>query len=215
MPGSLTARVGRRIARTGRVGARYGPLDRLMSALRKHWAIVTQPRAAIRFEGPVYCGPGFSLLVPGAGTFIVGSGVEFRRDFRAEIQGNGRIEIGAGSAFTYGTLLQCGSSITIGAHCGLGHSVSVIDGNHRFRDPDTPFLQQGYDFRPITIGDHVAVLSTATVIADVGDHAIVGANAVVTKPVPAYSVAVGVPARVREYFGPDEAPRTGIGESPG
>jgi acetyltransferase-like isoleucine patch superfamily enzyme len=33
-------------------------------------------------------------------------------------------------------------------------------------------------------------------MADVGEHAIIGAGAVVNQPIPAYSVAVGVPARV-------------------
>lgn len=62
-----------------------------MSDLRKLWVILRNPHATIRFEGPVYLGPGFSLHMPDGGSFVVGPGVEFRRGFRAEITGNGRI----------------------------------------------------------------------------------------------------------------------------
>jgi acetyltransferase-like isoleucine patch superfamily enzyme len=37
------------------------------------------------------------------------------------------------------------------------------------------------------------------VLADVGRHCVIGAGSVVTKPVPDYAVAVGVPARVVRY----------------
>jgi acetyltransferase-like isoleucine patch superfamily enzyme len=39
-------------------------------------------------------------------------------------------------------------------------------------------------------------------MADIGRRAFVGANAVVTRPVPPYTVAVGAPAKPIEYFGP-------------
>jgi acetyltransferase-like isoleucine patch superfamily enzyme len=39
-------------------------------------------------------------------------------------------------------------------------------------------------------------------MADIGTRAFIGANAVVSRPVPAYTVAVGAPARPIEYFGP-------------
>jgi acetyltransferase-like isoleucine patch superfamily enzyme len=67
-------------------------------------------------------------------------------------------------------------------------------------------LNQGYEFRPITIADHATVTTKCTIIADLGERVFVGANSVVTKAVPAFSVAAGVPAKVIEYFGPD-APR--------
>ena len=42
----------------------------------------------------------------------------------------------------------------------------------------------------------------ATIIANLGERAQVGANAVVTRDIPAFCVAAGVPARVIDYFGP-------------
>lgn len=50
-----------------------------------------------------------------------------------------------------------------------------------------------------TVGSHVMIGAGAKVLGPihVGDHSKIGANAVVTKDVPAQSVAVGVPARIR------------------
>lgn len=193
-----------------RLGYVAGP--RVMSELRKRWTLLRHPHADIRFEGPVYLGPGFSLHIPGPGTFVVGPGVEFRRGFRAEIEGNGRITIGAGSVFTYWVLMQCSTSIDIGERCMFGQSTLVVDGNHRYRDLDVPMLAQGYDYRPIRIANDAVVTTKCTIVNDLGERAFVGANSVVTKPVPAYTVVAGTPAREIDYFGPE--PRdTGSGAS--
>jgi len=132
----------------------------------------------------------------------------------AELGGaESRITIGDASVFTYDVLIQCGTTIDIGEHCMFGQSTIVIDGNHRFRDLDRPMLAQGYDFRPIHIDDDATITSKCTIIADVGRRAFVGANAVVTRPVPAYTVVGGVPARPLDYFGPEEASPSGVPEA--
>jgi acetyltransferase-like isoleucine patch superfamily enzyme len=180
-----------------------GPGPRLMSWLRKRWVLFRNPHARIEFRGPAYLGPGFSLDLPRGGTFIVGPGVEFRRGFRAELGGpDARITIGPGCVFTYEVVIQCSSSIEIGAHCVFAQGTLLVDGSHRFRGLDRPMLEQGYDLRPLKIADHATIMSKCTVIADVGGHAFVGANAVVTKAIPPFCVAAGVPARVVDYFGP-------------
>jgi acetyltransferase-like isoleucine patch superfamily enzyme len=199
MPGQRIRKLVRELPRA--VGYYRGP--RLMSWLRKRWVLLRHPHADIRFEGRAYLGPGFSLHIPKSGTFVVGDGVEFRRGFRAELEG-GRITIGAGSVFTYDVLIQCSTSIDIGEGCILGQSTIVLDGNHRFRDLDRPILEQGYEFAPIRIGSGTLITSKCTVMADVGERAVVGANAVVTRPVPAFTLAAGVPAREIEYFGPPD-----------
>jgi acetyltransferase-like isoleucine patch superfamily enzyme len=181
---------------------RWGP--RIASEVRKRWLLLRHPHVDIRFDGPVYLGPGFSLFCPEGGTFHVGPGVEFRRGFRAELHG-GTIRIGGGSVFTYYVLMQCTTTIDVGERCMFGQSSIVVDGNHRFRDLTKPMLAQGYDLSPITIGDDAVITSKCTIIADVGERAFVGANSVVTKPIPAFTVAAGVPAKVIDSFGPTPA----------
>jgi acetyltransferase-like isoleucine patch superfamily enzyme len=180
----------------------YGYAWRIGSWLRKRWVLVRHPHADIRFGRGVYLGPGFSVFIPGEGSLIVGDGVEFRRDFRAEISGNGRVTIGAGAVFTYSVLVQCSTTIDIGERCQFGQTSILLDGQHRFRDLTRPMLEQGYDFHPLRIEDDAVVTTKCTIMADIGTRAFIGANSVVTKAVPAYTVAVGAPARPIDYFGP-------------
>jgi acetyltransferase-like isoleucine patch superfamily enzyme len=179
-----------------------GPGPWLMSWLRRRWVVIRNPHAHIEFQGPVYLGPGFSLHAPHGGTFIVGPGVEFRRGFRAELGPTARIAIGGSSAFTYDVLMQCDTSIDIGERVVVGQSSMIVDGNHRYRDITRPMIEQGYDYRPLRIEDDASILTKCTIVAGVGKRAVIGANAVVTRDVPAYCVAAGVPARVIDYFGP-------------
>jgi acetyltransferase-like isoleucine patch superfamily enzyme len=193
-----------RAARYLRVWLLYlpGPGPLLMSWLRKRWVLFRNPHTRIEFQGPVYLGPGFSIDAPRGGAFIVGPGVEFRRGFRAELGGpDAVISIGSMSVFTYDVVLQCTTSIEIGEHCMFGQATLVVDGNHRFRALDRPMLDQGYDLQPLRIADHVTITTKCTIIADIGERTFVGANSVVTKPLPAFSVAAGMPARVINQFG--------------
>lgn len=183
---------------------RYQTGARLASGIRRVLISLTHRHCRVEFQGPVHLGRGFQLNIPDRGQLIVGPGVDFRRGFVCEISGDGRVTIGGGSTFTYDVVIQCSTSIDIGIGCVFAQAVLIADGSHRYRDPSLPMVQQGYDFRPITIGDRAAVMAKSTVIADVGEGAFVAANAVVTKPIPAFCLAAGVPARVVEYFGPPE-----------
>ncbi len=182
------------------IGYKYGPL--LMSRLRRRWVMARHPHANIRIDPTAYLGPGFSLHITGAGTFEAGRYTQFRRGFRAEIEGQGRISFGDGCVSTYDVLMQCTTSIDIEDEVMLGQSCFLVDGNHRFRDPDVPMLQQGYDFQPLRLSRGVAVTSKCSILADIGERAFIGANSVVSRPIPAYCVAVGAPAKVIDYFGP-------------
>lgn len=177
-----------------------------LSEWRKLVVQATHRHCRVEFHGPVRLGPGFSLDIPGPGTLIVGSGVDFRRGFVCEISGGGRVEIGDGCTFTSQALIQCSTSIVIGQGCVFAQSVCIVDGRHRFRDPDAPMLSQGYAFRPIRIEDGVTVMSKCTIAADIGQRAFIGAHSLVLQDIPAYTLAVGTPARPVEYFGHGDPP---------
>ena len=183
-----------------RIGYGYAP--RVASWARKRWVLARHPHAQIEFGRGVYLGPGFSVFIPHGGSLIVGDRVEFRRDFHVEISGSGRVTIGADVTFTYSVLIQCSTTIEIGERCQFGQATILLDGQHRFRDISRPMLEQGYDFRPLRIEADAVITTKCTVMSDVGRRAFVGANSVVTRPVPAYTVAVGAPARAIDYFGP-------------
>lgn len=94
---------------------------------------------------------------------------------------------------------------TIGAFCSIGPGVRVGLNEHPLQGVSThPFwygdwLPQRKD-APL-IGNDVWLGAGVQVLrgADVEDGAVVGAGAIVTSTIPAYAVAVGVPARVIRY----------------
>jgi acetyltransferase-like isoleucine patch superfamily enzyme len=114
----------------------------------------------------------------------------------------------------FGTLFSqpgavLGENVYVGPRCLLGlvrlekdvllaGGVQVPSGGmtHRFDDPTVPIKDQGGERRVVTIGAGAWVGAGAVVLADVGEGTVVAAGAVVTKPLPDYVVAAGVPARV-------------------
>jgi virginiamycin A acetyltransferase len=97
-------------------------------------------------------------------------------------------------------------------HLGLVHieadvliaaGVHIPSGGHIHGAGTTsaPFREQPLQRRMVTIGAGAWVGSASVVMADVGRNTIVGAGAVVTKPLPADVVAGGVPARVISHRG--------------
>lgn len=84
----------------------------------------------------------------------------------------------------------------------MGDNVYIADNYHGFDNGIVPYKNQQIKFKkevfigPGTwLGENVCVLS-----ASVGKQCIIGANSVVTKDIPDYSMAVGVPARVVKRF---------------
>ncbi len=104
-------------------------------------------------------------------------------------------DIGKGCSLV-DTLLDCGAKITIGNYVFFGHGCMLLTGNH-------PCYLKGKERRdttandPITIGNGVWIASGAIVLGGVtiGENAVIGAGAVVTKDVPANTVVGGVPAK--------------------
>jgi acetyltransferase-like isoleucine patch superfamily enzyme len=93
-------------------------------------------------------------------------------------------------------------SIIIGNDVWTGHHVYITDQNHGYEDVSVPISRQSQPERSVIIGDgswlgHGSIVLPGVTI---GEHVVIGANSVVTKNIPSFSVAVGSPARViRKY----------------
>jgi len=93
-------------------------------------------------------------------------------------------------------------SISIGNDVWTGHHVYITDQNHGYEDITIPISKQSQPERAVSIGDgswlgHGSVVLPGVTI---GRHVVIGANSVVTKDIPDFSVAVGVPAKVIRRF---------------
>ena len=102
------------------------------------------------------------------------------------------VSIGARS-FIYGS-----GGVEIGRDSLLADHVRVMAGNHVYKDASKLIRLQGGYAKKTTIGRDVWLGSSAIVLGGVtvGDGAVVGAGAVVSRDIPSYSIAVGVPAKV-------------------
>ena len=84
--------------------------------------------------------------------------------------------------------------IEIGDGSLIGHNTTIATLNHDFNPDKRANLHPS----PVKIGKNVWIGSDSTILpgVEIGDGAIIGAGSVVTKNVPANSIAVGSPARV-------------------
>ncbi len=110
-----------------------------------------------------------------------------------------RIEIGSGCFLNKNTMLAAHERIEIGDHVMFANNCFVGDADHRYDDPDTPITHQGFTARgPVRIGSNVwfGVNCVVTGGVEIGDRCVIGSNSVVTKSIPAGSIAAGAPAKV-------------------
>jgi virginiamycin A acetyltransferase len=94
---------------------------------------------------------------------------------------------------------QCNIGMcSIGENTLIASGVHIISGSnqHSFSDLSTPIQQQGGTYTKVSIGKDCWIGNGALVFANIGDHSIIGAGSVVTKDIPAYSIAVGNPVRI-------------------
>ena len=125
-----------------------------------------------------------------------GRGVRFMRDFTGHFYGD--VTVGDGVFFNRGCYVAAYSGLTIGNHCLFGEGVSIHDENHVVGRGFEPIATRGFEVKPIVIGNNVWAGAKATILQGVhiGDNAVIGANAVVTRDVPADTIVGGIPARV-------------------
>jgi acetyltransferase-like isoleucine patch superfamily enzyme len=143
-------------------------------------------------------------LIPGV------SGVFLRRAFYrvALARFAGEPHVGFGSMFSQPSA-QVSAGVYIGNFCSIGWAsigadtliasyVSILSGGrqHRIDDPTVPIRRQSGTIDCVHIGENSWIGERAVIMADIGRNCVIGAGAVVTRPIPDNSVAVGAPARV-------------------
>lgn len=124
----------------------------------------------------------------------LGDGVEVRPPLYVDYGSNTRI--GARTFVNYGLTALDVAAITIGEDCQIGPNVQLLTPTHPL---DAKLRREKWEAaQPIVIGDNVWLGGGVIVLPGVtiGDSCVVGAGAVVTKSLPANSLAVGNPARV-------------------
>lgn len=115
------------------------------------------------------------------------------------------ITIGNNCSFGAWNHITCTNRIVIGDNCLTGKWVTITDNNHGSTDMDSLQVMPGereiVSKGPVIIGRKVWIGDKATILAGVtvGDGAVIAANCVVTRDVPAYSVIAGNPGRIVKH----------------
>jgi len=163
------------------------------------------------------CGPGLSVQYPitiiGGKCITLGSNFRASERLRVECWENyGRkkyqpsIRIGNNVGIGYNVHIGCINHIEIGNNVLLASNVFIEDCFHGFADSrdigvspsDRELFSKGKVCieDDVWVGENVAILPNVTI----GRGSIIGANAVVSKDIPPYSIAAGNPAKVIRFL---------------
>ena len=148
-------------------------------------------------DGPVFFGRRLQLQIAKRGSvsfgrFVwVGDGTKIRCH-------EGQVEIGPKTVVGQEVTISAYRKVRIGAECVIADRAMFIDFDHGVVEVDRPIRHQGIYMEDVVIGSNVWIGYGACFLrgVTVGDNAIVGTNAVVTRDVPANAVVGGVPARI-------------------
>ena len=86
----------------------------------------------------------------------------------------------------------------------MASRVYISDNDHQFQNRSLPVLLQPLTVNPVQIEDNVWLGENVVVLKGVtiGEGAVIGAGSVVTKNIPPYAVAAGIPAAVKRMQTP-------------
>jgi acetyltransferase-like isoleucine patch superfamily enzyme len=151
---------------------------------------------------------GFVLILPNTAMFNRWRANYYRRQgcniaqdasISPNVRIKGKFEMGSGSSFAYNCCISGESSgIFIGKNVMIAPNCVLVAFNHGFDRLDIPMVQQPNKEAPIYIDDDVWIAANCTIACGVkiGTGSIIAANSAVTKDIPPYSIAGGVPAKV-------------------
>ena len=113
--------------------------------------------------------------------------------------------IGKGTFINFNFTVQDDTHVTIGENCNFGPNVTIVTPQHPLLPQERLYLLNEAGERkhlcyaqPVTIGNDCWFGAGVTVCpgVTVGDNYVIGAGSVVTKDIPANSIAAGVPCKV-------------------
>lgn len=108
-------------------------------------------------------------------------------------------DVSVGDRSSIGVDCEVYGPVTIGNDVMMGPECVIYTSGHRYDRTDITMIEQGSsDVKPVSIGDDTWLGRRVMIMPGVkiGKGCVIGAGAVVTKDIPDYSVAGGVPAKV-------------------
>lgn len=140
---------------------------------------------------------GLGVLVLHPHTFEIGDAVFIGNQTFLQGRHDGRCVIGAHTWIGPQSYFDC-RDLELGEYVGWGPGAKVLGSEHTGLPVDVPIIKTDLVIKPVRVGNGADIGVNAVLLPGVtiGEGAIVGAGAVVTRDIPAYAIAAGVPAKV-------------------
>ncbi len=153
-----------------------------------------------------FLGPGYNYIFGNFNGVRLGKDVYIDRNAQisligrlANVGSDNEIIIGDGTKIGRNFICVSCKKIRIGKNCEISHNVSVYDHEHNVYNRKIPPTKSGFTkIREVIIEDDCFIGAHSFILKGVhlSKHCVVGANSVVTKSFPAYSIIAGSPARL-------------------
>lgn len=148
-------------------------------------------RRGVASQGTVYGNP---LQLLRSGRLLIGPRTQMNAGITLIAGPEGRITIGTGVGVNCNTTISAQGHLIVGDDVMIGPGCYITDATHQTRDIRRPVAEQGMRFQGQTvIEDNVWLGSNVVVTGGVriGRRSIIGANSIVTKDVPPFSLVHG------------------------
>ncbi len=145
-----------------------------------------------------------SLQINNPRSIVIGSHVTIMNqsvlaDLKPDIRQIPKIFIGDSCTIMYRFQCNAAESVRIGNNVLIASNVLITDSDHILEPGGIPVtINNRYISKPVIIEDNCWIGQNAVILkgVTVGHDSIVGANSVITKSIPPYSVAAGNPAKI-------------------
>ncbi len=202
--GSLLGRHGGTFGSPGLVET-HALMRRICSFVWRAWKALVPPvgirwRRLCLFARGVRYGNGLLIepyaVIDGTGQVEIGDRVWLGRGVYIHVWPQAKLIIEHDTYIGRGTIVLVHQNVRIGNHGMVAPYCHITDVNHSTR-PGSPMRTQPLESRPVDIGADVWLGAGCSVLPGVriGQGCAIGARAVVTKSLPEYAVAVGIPAK--------------------
>lgn len=160
--------------------------------------------AKLLFNNSCICFPfyGDGKLLYKSDNIMIDKSVKIKYRAYLSILGNAVFKVGQGTSIANDFVLSCVNHVEIGKYVLIADRVFISDSIHNYYDINVPIMHQGMIGGRVKIGDNCWIGINVSILrnVEIGNHSIIGANSVVSKDIPSYSVAAGVPAKIIKKY---------------
>ena len=181
-----------------RFARRHGMLRLDYGRLFLRWAwLKLRFGSRLQTDGMCFVGPGVTLEIKPGARLVLGRWSWIGHGTKIRVH-EGEVRIGAKTVLGQDCTISAYQHVSIGRECILADRVMLIDFDHGIVEVERPIRLQGIYKRDVRVGHNCWIGYGACLLrgVTVGDNAVLGTSAVVTRDIPANAVAAGVPAKV-------------------